>query len=221
MVGYMKIDFESIVHAHIYDGNFDFRSLNRRAAPYMVDLYEGIDVDDLVSNGLDGSLAGAYADIGGAEARLIALEASIRAKRPIGAYAIVDRKEDPSIEGDGEIVGAAVFARETIYTSRIRLLLDRSESGVRLFSSWLRADSPEYINPDSVVKKGLEIASFVGLSAVQLAVIQGLQNPSKNLVVVEHEIDPLEHGFVKLAEREVIVEGNQYDSVVYQHGTSQ
>ncbi len=194
----------------------DLKPLTTRFAPEMVQLYRGIESEDLSSNGLDPKLAQAYIDERKAEKRLEAIEYSMMSLRPVGSFAVFDRLRDTLADEVYEIQGVVVLARESS-SLRFQRLFNRRETGTRIFTSWLKANSPEHINPDAVIEAGLTIASNAGVSAVRIAVVQDLKNPSPRLTVVEHSIDPSEHGFVDVDKRTVTIEGKDYDSVLFQH----
>jgi hypothetical protein len=213
-----KVSFRNMKYGATSQGaGIEFRPLSPGFAPIMHDLYFDISADDLASNGLDPRSANAYRDEDAAEARLIDIQESMRSQRPIGAYAVTDRPDRVFSAGMGEVHGVAVFARESQHQSRLMSILDRRETGVRIFTSWIDAEAPKHLNPDQVMKVGLGLAGYAGLSAVQIAVVQGLKHPSDRLTVVEHEINPKRHGFVAVGERKITIEGNQYDSTVFQH----
>lgn len=221
-----SIDFKLVSGGIRTPEGMEIKPLTPRYADNMVELYGGIGEEDLRSNGLDPRLSGAYADRVSATARLQDLRESTESKRPIGAFAIMDRP-DTTAPGVGDIHGVAVFARETVtHAGRVRRAIAHlvdEDDGARLFTSWLKQnpnEPHEYINPGTVMDESLNLASTIGLSAVRIAVVQGLAHPSDKLTVVEHAIVPAVHGFVEVGPGTVTVEGIGYDSVIYQRDLS-
>lgn len=209
-----RINFRQPATGGVRNNNgVEIKPLTPRYAPDMARLYTGITSEILASHGLDPSIGSPYRDEQTATGHLEALQ-DISTD---GAYAILYRP-DTTVLGVGDMLGVATLERETAKHSNVlRTLRDNNETGVRTFSSWLRVEAREIITPDEVIDECLDLARRVGVETVKIAVVQGLQAPSDEIVVVQHEINPSSHGFIRVGALVVQAGNLSYTAEVFDH----
>lgn len=208
-----KISFEGM---HV-SGDVGFDGLHEVLADQMVDLYDGLEPDDLRSNGLSVNALRYYSDTEAARSRIYELLGSILNERPIGAYAVLDRREHTA-EGMRPIIGTATFARtEEPLATKVTDRIFKRESGVRYLTSMLRKDRVADLDLDNIMRGCVEIAQNSGLVALRAAVVNLDGVPSDKVVVLEHAVDlRANFGFEEVGEEEVMIEGATYPSTVYE-----
>lgn len=208
-----NISFESI---HV-SGDVGFDGLHEVLADQLVDLYDGLEPDDLISNGLTSKALQYYSDVESARSRIYDLLGSRLNERPVGAYAVLDCTRHTD-EGMRPILGTATFARsEEPLATKITDRIFKRESGVRYLTSMLRTDRIADLDLDKIMEGCVEVAQNSGLVAVRAAVVNLDGKPSDKVVVLEHAVDlKTDFGFEEVGEEEVIIEGAKYPSTVFE-----
>ncbi len=143
--------------------------------------------------------------------RASSFERSAGAVRPTSAYTLHEYGRVTSVRPRG----MASFANST----RGRFL-GLKDDGIRQAISWFDGGEQAGVNEaedfaNEAMRGIVKLATASGLSELRLLVCNEDESKNPDLIVVEHIIDPSEHGFSVLGAEVVRIEDREYEGVVW------